>query len=135
MNQKISLMITSLLAVVLSTFHLADDVVKGYEPGDTSMFNGIVIVAVYLFATLMLDGRRWAHVLVLLGSIGAAAVPYIHMTGSGLMGPRVVNGGGAMFWVSTLFALGATAMVSAVLAARGLWMLGWGPKRIARAPE
>ena len=135
MNQKISLMITSLLAVVLSTFHLADDVVKGYEPGDTSMFNGIVIVAVYLFATLMLDGRRWAHVLVLLGSIGAAAVPYIHMTGSGLMGPRVVNGGGAMFWVSTLLALGATAMVSAVLAARGLWMLGWGPKRIARAPE
>jgi hypothetical protein len=124
MNEKIALTITSLLAVVLSTFHLADDVVKGYEPGDTSMYTGVVIVAVYLFATVMLDGRRWAHVLVMLGSIGGAGVPYIHMMGTGLVGPRVVNAGGALFWVVTLFALGATAMVSAVLAARGLWMLG-----------
>ena len=45
------------------------------------------------------------------------------MMGSGLVGPRIVNSGGAFFWVWTLLALGVTASVSAILAARGLWSL------------
>ena len=123
MNNTITLTITSLLSIVLSSFHLADDVAKGFEPGGAQNYTGVMIMAVYLFATLMLAERRWAHVIVLIGSIGGAAVPYLHMMGSGLVGPRVVNGGGVLFWVWTLLALGATASVSAVLAARGLWLL------------
>jgi hypothetical protein len=46
--------------------------------------------------------------------------------GNGLVGPRVVNSGAVFFWVWTLLALGATAIVSAVLAARGFWQLQWG---------
>jgi hypothetical protein len=125
MNHKITLTITSLLTIVLSSFHLADDVVHGFEPGGASNYTGVMIMAVYLFATLMLAERRWAHLVVLVGSIGGAGVPYIHMMGSGLVGPRVVNAGGVFFWVWTLLALGATASVSAVLAARGLWSLQW----------
>ena len=125
MNLKITLTVTSLLTIVLSSFHLADDVVKGFEPGGTTNYTGTVIMAVYLFAVLMLAERRWAHLIVLIGSIGGAGVPYLHMIGNGLVGPRVVNAGGAFFWVWTLLALGATAIVSSILAARGLWALGW----------
>jgi hypothetical protein len=123
MNNTVTLTVTSLLTILLSSFHLADDVVKGIEPGGTSNYIGVMIMAVFLFATLMLAGRRWAHLIVLVGSIGGAYVPYLHMTGNGLVGPRIVNAGGVFFWVWTLLALGATASVSAVLAARGLWQL------------
>ena len=123
MKNTITLTVTSLLTILFSSFHLADDVARGFEPGGTSNYTGVLIMAVYLFATLMLAGRRWAHAIVLVGSIGGAGVPYIHMMGSGLAGPRVVNAGAVFFFVWTLMALGATASVSAVLAARGLWAL------------
>ena len=133
MNLKIALTITALVTIVLSTFHLADDVVRGIEPGGTTNYTGVIILAVYLYATLMLGERRWAHMIVLIGSIGGAAVPYLHMTGSGLVGARIVNSGAVFFWVWTLMALGATALVSVVLAARGLWSLQWGQSRASRA--
>ncbi len=102
MNHKAALTITALLTILFSTFHLADDVVRGIEPGGTSNYVGILIVAVFLYATLMLGDRRWAHVIVLLLSIGCAAVPYLHMTGSGLVGPRILNAGAVFFWIWTL---------------------------------
>ena len=126
MNLRITLTITSLLTILLSSFHLADDVVHGFEPGGVSNYTGVLIMAVYLYATLMLAERRWAHVIVLIGSIGGAYVPYLHMMGSGLVGPRIANSAGIFFWVWTLLALGVTASVSAVLSARGLWNLKWG---------
>ena len=129
MNLKITLTITSLLTIVLSSFHLADDVVHGIEPGGVSNYTGVLIMAVYLYATLMLAERRWAYVIVLIGSIGGAGVPYLHMMGSGLVGPRIINSGGVFFWVWTLLALGATASVSVILAAQGLWRLQWGKSR------
>ena len=129
MNLKTTLTITSLLTILLSSFHLADDVVHGFEPGGVSNYTGVLIMAVYLYATLMLAERRWAHLIVLIGSIGGAGVPYLHMMGNGLVGPRVANSSGVFFWVWTLLALGVTASVSAVLAARGLWQLQWGKTR------
>ena len=118
-----TLTVTALLTVLLSSFHLADDVVRGFEPGGTSNYIGILILIVFLYATLMLPGRRWAHLIVLIGSIGGAGVPYLHMSGSGLLGPRIANSSGVFFWVWTLLALGVTASVSAVLSALGLWRL------------
>jgi hypothetical protein len=130
MNPKAALTITALLTVLFSTFHIADDVVRGIEPGGTTNYIGILIMAVFLYATLMLGDRRWAHVIVLLLSIGSAAVPYIHMTGSGLVGTRIVNAGAVFFWVWTLFALGATAIVSVVLSAQRLWNIQRGHGRV-----
>ena len=123
MNNTVTLTITSVMSVLLGSFHLSDDIVKGIEPGGVSNFNGVLILAVQLFATLMLSGRRWAHAIVLLMSMATAAVPYLHMTGPGLVGGRIVNADGKFFWVWTLMALGVTATVSMVLAARGLWSL------------
>ena len=129
MNLKVTLTITSLLTILLSSFHLADDVVHGIERGGVSNYTGVLIMAVYLYATLMLAERRWAHLIVLIGSIGGAGVPYLHMMGSGLVGPRIANSGGVFFWVWTLLALGVTASVSVVLSAHGLWRLQWGQSR------
>ena len=123
MKNTITLTVTALLTILFSSFHLADDVVRGFEPGGTSNYIGLLIMVVFLYATLMLAGRRWAHVIVLIGSIGGAGVPYLHMMGSGLVGPKVVNAGAVFFWVWTLMALGVTASVSAILAAHGLWSL------------
>jgi hypothetical protein len=76
----------------------------------------------------MLAGRRWAHAIVLVFSLGGAAVSYLHMTGSGLVGPRITGSGAVFFWVWTLMTLGTTASVSVVLAARGLWILQRGSR-------
>jgi hypothetical protein len=133
MNLKITLTVTALLSILLSTFHLADDVVIGIEPGGTSNYIGILIVAVYLYATVMLGDRRWAHVIVLIGSIGGAAVPYLHMTGVGLVGGKATNYSGKFFWIWTLLALGATAIVSVVLSAQRLWALQRGHYKVDAA--
>lgn len=131
MNNTLTLTITSVLTVLFGSFHLSDDVFRGIEPGGTSNYTGVMILAVQLFATLMLAERRWAHAVVLVMSLGGAAVPYLHMTGSGLVGPRVTQSGAVFFWIWTLMALGTTASVSVVLAARGLWILQRGRSRRA----
>ena len=59
MNNTVTLTVTSLLTILFSSFHLADDVVKGIEPGGTSNYIGVMIMAVFLFARLMLAGRHW----------------------------------------------------------------------------
>ena len=121
MNQKITLLVTALLTVLLSSFHLADDVVRGFEPGGTQNYVGIVIVAVFLYAVLALAGTRVGLLIILLGSIGGAGVPYIHMIGNGLVGPKGRSASGVFFWVWTNLALGALALVTATLAAQALW--------------
>jgi hypothetical protein len=120
------LTITALLSVLLGSFHLADDVVLRIEPGGSSNYIGIVITAVYLYAVFMLPNRRSAHAIVLLFSIGGAGVPYLHMQGVGMVGGRAANSTHMFFWVWTIMALGMTTIVSAVLAANGLWNLRHG---------
>ena len=122
MTHRTTLIVTSVLSALLATFHLADDVVRGFERGGPEMYTGMLIVVVWLYAALVLADRRWGLVLILLLSIGGAAVPYIHMR-NGLAGGRIANTSGMFFWVWTLLGLGVTTMLSAILAARGLWKL------------
>jgi hypothetical protein len=123
MNHKVTLTITSLLAILLATFHLADDIRRGLERGGVSTYVGVLIAVVWLYATLVLTERRSGYLLLLLLSIGGAGVPLIHMRGAGLVGGRIANSSGVFFWVWTLIALGVTASFSAILAAHGLWSL------------
>jgi hypothetical protein len=60
MNYRITFVITSLLAMLFGSFHLADDIVRGFEPGKFSTINGILILVVWLYATLMLAEGDWA---------------------------------------------------------------------------
>ena len=95
-----------------------------------SAFGGLLILAVWLSATLVFDDRRWGLVLILLGAILASGVPVLHMQGAGLVGKRITaNSSGAFFWVWTNIALGASGMLSVVLSARELWNLPWRKSR------
>ena len=67
MKQHLTLTITSLLSILFVTFHLADDVVRGFEPGGFKNVNGILILALWLYGTLALAGRRSGYILMLLG--------------------------------------------------------------------
>jgi hypothetical protein len=119
------LTITSLLSILLATFHLADDIVRGFEPGGFKHISGILTFSLWLYGTLVLAGRRSGYIIVLLGSILGTLMPLAHMRGRGLVGGSVANSGGKFFWVWTLFTLGITAFFSIVLAARALWSLPW----------
>ncbi len=122
MKQNVLLTVTSLLSILFMTFHLADDIVRGMEPGTLPNFAGVLILAVWLYGTLVLAGRRSGYVILLLGSLLGAGVPVIHMRGAGL-GSEIARSSGAFFFIWTLLALGVTAVFSVVLAARGLWQL------------
>jgi hypothetical protein len=121
MKHRVTLTITSLLSILLFSLHWADEISRGLERGTMSSFGGLLILAVWLCGALVIGGR-FGLVILLLGSILASGVPVLHMQGIGLIGGRIpVNSSGALFWVWTNIALGASGMVSFVLAAVELW--------------
>ena len=130
MNHRVTLTVTSLLSILLFASHWADEVSRGMEPGTISAFGGVVILVVWLSGTLVLGDRRSGYVIMLLGGILGLGVLILHMTGRGMVGGRIPpNSSGVFFWVWTLIALGATSTISAILAARGLWILQRGQAR------
>ena len=128
MKQDLSLTIASLLSILFMSLHFADDVVRGYEPGTMSTMIGVLILVVWLYATVALAGRRSGYVIVLLASILGSGVPAIHMRGAGL-GGKVALSSGAFLFIWTLIALGVTSIYSVIRSARGLWRLRSGPAR------
>ena len=115
------LTVASLLSILFMTFHLADDIVRGMEPGTLSDLLGAVpILVVWLYGTLVLAERRSGYVIILLGSLLGLVVPVVHMKGAGV-GGAIAKSSGAFFFIWTLLALGVTALFSVILSARGLW--------------
>jgi hypothetical protein len=129
LKHNVMLTIASLLSILFMTFHLADDVVRGFEPGGFKNLSGVLILVVWLYGTLMLAERRSGYVIMLLGAILGVLVSVAHMRGVGLVGGRIANSSGIFFWVWTLLALGVTSIFSLILSARGLWSLLWGQPR------
>ena len=123
MKHRVTLTIMSLLSILLFSFHWADEVARGLEPGTVSAAWGLLILAVWLSATLVFPERRWGLVIILLGSIVASGVPVLHMQGRGLVLGRygTTNNNAMFFWVWTNIALGASGMLSLVLCVRELW--------------
>ncbi len=124
MKHTLTLTITSLLSILFTTFHITHDIVRGISPGGLSNFAVVLVLAVWLYGTLVLAGRRSGYVIILVLSVLASGLPVIHMMGkSGVVGPRAAEPSGAFFFAWTLFAVGVTAVFSVVLSARGLWNL------------
>ena len=126
MKRSVMLTITSLLSILLMTFHLSDDIVRGFEPGGFKNIRGVLMLVVWLYGTLALAERRSGYIIILLGSILGSVVPVAHMRGVGLVGGRIASSSGIFFWVWTLIMLQVTAIFSLILSARGLWSLQWG---------
>jgi hypothetical protein len=120
MKQNVSLMIASLLSILFTTLHVADDIVRGMEPGTLSDLIVLPILVLWLYGTLVLAERRSGYVIILLGSLLGMLVPIIHMKGAGV-GGAIAKSSGGFFFIWTLLALGVTALFSVILSARGLW--------------
>ena len=130
MKHIVTLTITSLLSILFFTFHLTDDIIRGFEKGGVWNLTAVPIFFVWLYGTLVLAERRSGYVIILLGSLLGLAVPIIHMTGKGVgVGSNIAKSSGAFFFVWTLIALGVTALFSVILSARGLWSLQRGQPR------
>jgi hypothetical protein len=130
MKHSIMLTITSLLSILFLTFHLTDDIVRGFEKGGVSNLTAVPVLVTWLYATLVLAERRSGFVIILLGSLLGSGIPIIHFMGKGVgVAGRIGNTSGAFFFVWTLIALGVTALFSVILSARGLWSPQWGQSR------
>ena len=131
MKHSVTLTIASLLSILFFTLHLTDDIVRGMEPGGLSnLIGGVLISVVWLYAALVLAGRRSGYVILLIGSLLGSAVPVIHMRGTGVgVASGIANSSGGFFFVWTLIALGVTALFSVILSGRGLWSLRRGQPR------
>ena len=122
MKHNVMLTIASLLSILFTTFHLADDIVRGFEPGGPANLIAVPILVVWLYGTLVLAERRSGYVIILLGSLLGTLVPFIHFrVAGGVVGGELAKSSGAFFWVWTLLALGVSALFSVVLSGYGLW--------------
>ena len=120
MKHGITLTVTSLLSILLLTLHVTDDIVRGIskaEPSNTAL----VVLAIFLYGTLVLAERRSGHVIMLLVGLFAAAMPVVHMSGARYA--EIARSSGGFFFVWTLWALGGLGGVTFILSARGLWSL------------
>jgi hypothetical protein len=124
MKQNVILTITSLLSILFTTFHLTHDIVRGISPGALSNLLVVLVLVVWLYATLMLAGGRSGYVIILVLSLLTSGVPVIHMIGKrGIVGGAIAESSGNFFFAWTLLALGVTAVFSVILSVRGLWSL------------
>lgn len=120
MKYSILLTIASLLSILLLTLHITDDVVRGIskaEPSNTAL----IVLAVFLYGTLVLAERRSGHVIMLLVGLFAAGMPVIHMREAHY--GEIARSAGGFFFVWTLWALGGLGGLTLILSARGLWSL------------
>src|SRR3989475_8239817 len=127
MKNSVMLTITSLLLLLFLTFHLADDIRRGFEPGGLSnLVVTVLISVVWLYGILVLAERRSGYIIKFLLSLFSLVVPVVHMKGRGVgVTSRIANSSGHFFFVWTLIAIGVLGLFSAILSARGLWSLPW----------
>ncbi|MEP6922660.1 MAG: hypothetical protein ABI967_16165 [bacterium] len=126
MNRSVLLTIASLLSILFFIFHLADDIVRGFEPGKLSNLTAVPIFVFWLYGTTVLAERRSGYIITLLGGLFSLVVPLAHMRGKGVgVTSSIGHSSGHLFFVWILIAIGVTGLFSVILSARGLWSLPW----------
>jgi len=131
MKHGLMLTIASLLSLLFLIFHLAGDIVYGYEPGGLSnLLMTVPISVVWLYGALLLSERRSGQIIMLLGGLVSMLVPYAHMKGKGVgIASRLAGTSGHLFFVWSLLAIGVLGLFSVILAARTLWKPQWGQSK------
>jgi hypothetical protein len=120
------LTIASLLSILFFTFHLADDIVRGIEPGKLANLTAVPIFVLWLYGTTVIAERRSGYIITLLGGLFSLVVPLAHMRGKGVgVTSSLGHTSGHFFFVWTIIAIGVTGLFSVILSARGLWSLPW----------
>ena len=127
MKHSVLLTITSLLTILLLTFHISDEVARGMEHGGLNMVIPLLILSVWLYGTLVLPGRRSGYIIMLLIAIFGTGIPILHMSGIGLVGGRIAtDSSGSFFWVWQNMVMCVISAFSLILALRSLWNKEWG---------
>lgn len=117
MRPNVMLTVTSLFSIVLLSLHISEDILLGFAGGGLANLIGIAILVVYLCGALLLSDRRWGLVILLVGSIIAAGMPVLHMSGAGV---GVKRSAGAFFFIWTLYALGVSGTFGVILSVLAL---------------
>jgi hypothetical protein len=126
MKRSDLLTISSLLSILFFTFHLADDIRRGIEPGTLTNLTAVPIFVVWLYGTLVLSERRSGYIITFLGGLFSLVVPLAHMRGKGVgITSSIAKLNGHFFFAWIVIAIGVTGLFSVILAARGLWSLPW----------
>jgi len=140
MKPNVMLTITSLLTILFLTFHLSDEIARGMERGGLNMVIPVLIIAGWLYGTLVLTERRSGYIIMLLVAIFGTGIPILHMSGVGLVGGKIAaESSGAFFWVWQNMTMCTISAFSLILAVRCLWNPQWGrsaaplPKIIAQS--
>ncbi len=127
MKRSVMLTIASLLSILLLLLHVTDDIVRGMDKARPATNIALAVVAVLLYGTVVLAGRRSGYIFTLLVGIFAAGMPAIHLRGTGL--DNLAKSSGGFFFLFTLFALGVLGGFGIILSVRGLWNPKWGESR------
>ncbi len=117
MKQKDLLTVLSLIAIVLTTMHVADDYVHGFDLHVVDNPYGILIFVVWSAGVLLLRDRLIGRVVVLLGGLVAIAMPILHLDGRGY-GEQFLKTDGALRFIWTLYLLGTIGAVIVIGAVR-----------------
>ncbi|MEO8620503.1 MAG: hypothetical protein ABI625_05520 [bacterium] len=121
MTHNRTLIALSLISIVLMAFHLTGDFVLGLDKGAASPVAAIILI-VWAIGTLVLDGTRWGYVIMFLGGLMSAGMPFIHMRGRGITDAIGASTLG-IFFIWVLFVVGATGSVATILSLEGLWRM------------
>jgi hypothetical protein len=120
MKHSTMLTVASLLTLLFLTLHITDDIVRGISKAESSN-TALLVLAVFLYGTLVLPERRSGHVITLIIGLIAAAMPVMHMRGAHY--GEIAASPGGFFFVWVLWVLGGLGGFTVILSARGLWVL------------
>jgi len=117
-----TLTVVTLLSIILLPFHVAGDVVLGFDTGGPRVVYVLLpVLLVMACGALLLPERRWGYVIMFIGGLVALGMPVIHRN-TGFTA-AVAKSPGGIFFIWTLIALGVTGGLAMILSARGLWTL------------
>jgi hypothetical protein len=119
MKHNVMLTVSSLLAILAASVHIAHDVARGVDKPGLNNVTGVLILVVWLCGALLLAERRTGLVILLLGSILAAGIPVLHWSGAGVNAQFVKSTAG-FFYMWTLYLLGVSGAFSFILSVLGL---------------
>jgi hypothetical protein len=122
MKKDFLLVLVSVLSIIFMTIHLAGDIIFGMEKGGALNLVALPILTIWLYGTLVLSGKRWGYVIMLLGALFGLLMPVIHMTGNGI-NSELLKSSGAFIFVWTLIALGVTSLFAVTLSTIEVWKL------------
>lgn len=118
MNRDTLLTISSLVSIMLMTVHISDDIARGLDEAGPANIGGVVILAVWLYGTLVLGPKLAGYIIMLLGGVFAAAMPVLHMRGARY--PDIAHSEGGLLFVAILFMVGTLGVFSVTLSIYGL---------------